>query len=101
MEPNSTVLEASVQFEGETYTAAYFIEHGIIHANIGGRTLMAPFVSDSAEKIVETLLIGNLAQVTRKTSNLSQWSYRRPDDEQSPPLNPARGRSAFQRGQNH
>ena len=74
MEPNSTVLEALVRFEGETYQAAYFIENGMIHANIGGRTLMAPLVSDSAEKIVETLLLGHLAQVTRKTRNLSNWS---------------------------
>lgn len=74
MERQSTVLTTSVDFEGDTYSASYFIEGGIIHAEIGGRVLMTAVGLHSAEQSVKMLLTGHLLQQSRKTRHSTNWA---------------------------
>lgn len=74
MERQSTVQTTSVTFEGQTYSASYFVENNIINANIGGRVMMTPLGPNGAEKTVQTLLTGHLLQNARKSRHAGSWS---------------------------
>lgn len=73
MERQSTVFTTSVVFGGSTFEASYYIEHGIIHAHIGGRVLMSPVGTQLAEQTVQTLLTGHLLQQSRKARHFGNW----------------------------
>lgn len=74
MERESVVLEVEVQHEGSAYRASYFVEGHTIHANVGGRMLVAPLASKSAAETVETLLTGHLQQQSRKRRHSGLWT---------------------------
>jgi hypothetical protein len=74
MEQHSQVLTTLVDFEGETYEASYFIEHGIIHANIDGRIIQTPLSSVDATQTVQAVLRGYLLQTHRKAQQRNSWS---------------------------
>jgi hypothetical protein len=74
MERESVVLEVEVQHEGNAYRASYFVEGQTIHANVGGRMLVAPLASKPAAETVETLLTGHLQQQSRKIRHSDLWS---------------------------
>ena len=73
MEPQSQVLTTEVAFEGETHPASYYVEHNIIHAQIGGRLMSTPLTYVPAERTVQVLLLGHLQQTTRKRRQLVDW----------------------------
>lgn len=73
MERESVVLEVEVQHEGSAYRASYFVEGQTIHANVGGRMLVAPLASKPAAETVETLLTGHLQQQSRKMRHSGLW----------------------------
>lgn len=73
MEQHSQVLTTQVEFEGETYEASYFIEHGVIHANIEGRFLQTPLSGVDAAHTVQAVLKGHLLQTHRKSQQRDQW----------------------------
>ncbi|QQR34999.1 hypothetical protein JI749_11490 [Devosia oryziradicis] len=73
MERASVVLEVEVQHEGSAYRASYFVEGNTIHANVGGRLVVAPLVSKPAAETVETLLSGHLQQQSRKLRHSGRW----------------------------
>lgn len=74
MDRNSVVQEVEVTHEGQTYRASYFVEGNIIHARIGGRTLLSPIGPISAADTVKALLTGHLLQQTRKVGNATKWN---------------------------
>ncbi len=57
MDTQSKVLTADLEFEGKIYTASYFLERDIIHANIDGRVLMTPLGASPANETVRVLLL--------------------------------------------
>lgn len=69
----SMVHQIEVRRGGQTYVAAYFIEHGIIHAQIGERFLMAPMGSMPAENTVRMLLEGQLQRYGRRMDLRRYW----------------------------
>lgn len=73
MERESVVLEVEVQHEGSTYRASYFVEGETIHANVGGRMLIAPLARKPAADTVKTLLSGHLLQQSRKIRHSGLW----------------------------
>jgi len=73
MEQHSQVLTTQVEFEGQTYEASYFIENGIIHANIDGRMLQTPLTAVDASRTVQIILRGHLLQTHRKSQKRDQW----------------------------
>lgn len=73
MEPQSQVLTAEVEFEGETHQASYYVENNIIHAHIGGRLMSTPLTNVAAERTVQALLSGYLLQTTRKRQQMADW----------------------------
>lgn len=74
MEPKSVVLSTTVEFEGESHKAHYFVEDNMIYATIGARVLMAPLVDRTAESVVKSLLSGHLQQQSRKLRHRDAWS---------------------------
>jgi hypothetical protein len=62
MERESQILTTEVEFEGESYSATYYVEHNIIHAHIGGRLMSTPVAHVPAERTVQALLQGHLLQ---------------------------------------
>ena len=62
MERESRVLTASVKFDGQKYTASYFIEGGIIHASIEGKSFFSPVGRAAAVDTVKVLLTDYLLQ---------------------------------------
>lgn len=75
MEGKSIVLTTQVEFEGNSYSATYFVnDDDVVHANIGGKVLLTPLAMRSAEKVVQALLTGHLLQQTRKSRNAGKWS---------------------------
>lgn len=57
MDTQSQVLTTEVEFEGKTFTASYFLERDIIHANIEGRLYTAALRDRSADETVRGLLM--------------------------------------------
>ncbi|CAN7601884.1 hypothetical protein [Devosia sp. LjRoot3] len=64
MDTQSQVLTVEVEFEGQTYTASYFLEHGIIQASIEGRLFTAVKGTGPADETVRALLLEWLLQNT-------------------------------------
>ncbi|CAN7558070.1 hypothetical protein [Devosia sp. LjRoot3] len=64
MDTQSQVLTVEVEFEGQTYTASYFLEQDIIQANIEGRLFTAVKGDGAADDTVRALLLEWLLQNT-------------------------------------
>ena len=62
MDRESQVLTVNVEFEGATPTASYFLELGVIHANIEGHLIMTPAGDAPAEQTVRALLTERLLE---------------------------------------
>lgn len=71
MEPHSMVLTAEVEFEGQKYTATYYIEQDAIYANVEGRLISTALTALSAEQTVKSLLLGYLLQSHPKNDHQS------------------------------
>jgi hypothetical protein len=67
----STALE--VPYRGEAHRATYFVENGMVHAEIGGRTMLAPAIAQAPADVVRTLLVGTLEQQRRRLRLVSSW----------------------------
>jgi len=62
MDTQSRVLTIEMEFEGQNYTASYFLEQDIIQANIEGRLFTAVKGTGPAEDTVRALLLEWLLQ---------------------------------------
>lgn len=78
MERESMVQEVSVEFDGETYTAAYFVEGNTIHANLQGRILLFPVGNVAPASIVKAVFTGQLMHSARKAAFASRWGELEP-----------------------
>jgi hypothetical protein len=74
MERQSIVQEVEVEHDGQHLKASYFVEHGIIHASIGGRSISAPIGPSGAAGTVRALLTGQILQNARRMENAVKWS---------------------------
>lgn len=61
----NVVLEVAVTHEGAEHKASYFIENGVIHANINGKNLRLPHGHVPVEQTVRAVLIGMLERQGR------------------------------------
>ena len=64
MDTQSQVLTVEVEFEGQTYTASYFLEQDIIQAIIEGRLFTVVKGASPAEDTVRALMLEWLLQNT-------------------------------------
>lgn len=75
MDRTSVVLETQIELEGETFTASYFVDpEGVIHANIGGKVMLAPTTHLPADAVVKSLLTGHILKQSRKYRLTMDWS---------------------------
>jgi hypothetical protein len=56
----------SADIPGQSITAHYFVENGVIHANIAGRTLLSPVGNCSPRNTVKALLTSYMLQRSRR-----------------------------------
>jgi hypothetical protein len=57
MDTQSRVLAVEIEFEGQNYTASYFLEQDIIHASIEGRLFTTLKGAGPAEETVRALML--------------------------------------------
>lgn len=66
-----------IEQAGKRHQATYFVEDGIIHANIGGSIKRLPVIHSVAPELtVQSLLAGYVVQQSRKAANVAAFSRR-------------------------
>ncbi|KQN69673.1 hypothetical protein [Devosia sp. Leaf64] len=68
------VRDLTIEHEGRSYHATYFVEHGQIHVKTGAKLFRLPLTETPAPSAVETLLIGLAADAAREASQSSRWA---------------------------
>lgn len=78
------ICVVELQHAGNRHQATYFVEDGVIHANIGGSIKRLPLIYTVAPELtVQSLLAGHLVHQARKVANVATFSQReRPGDTQ-------------------
>lgn len=74
MERQSMVHRVAVTHAGQTYKADYFVQDGVIHANLEGRVLRRPLSDAEPAETVRAMLAGHLVHRNRKFSMLADWT---------------------------
>ena len=74
MERQSQVFDVTVELDGETFSASYFVEHEIIHAMIDGDRIAVPLGNALARSSVQALLLGELLNRRRRERQRDNWS---------------------------
>lgn len=67
------VQTVEVTHGGETHRAIYFVENSIIHAQIGGHTMLSPLGNAPAANTVRALLTEYLIQRRRVMNQAERW----------------------------
>ncbi|MCY1546057.1 hypothetical protein D9M68_820340 [compost metagenome] len=70
MHQEHVVKTVEVTYEGKKVSAPYFVECGIIHAQIDGRTMALPVGRMPVETTVRTVLEGALARRHRRVTRM-------------------------------
>lgn len=73
MQQTSMIHEVEITEAGTAHKASYFVELGVIHANIGGRILLSPLNGGDAAAMVKALLTGRALQDARKNRQANLW----------------------------
>lgn len=73
MEQENMVLDVSVELDGQTYTASYFIENGVIHANIADCTYRVPLGPTPPRETVRSLLTERLRRHNFRQEMTHKW----------------------------
>ncbi|KRA97869.1 hypothetical protein ASD83_12380 [Devosia sp. Root685] len=74
MEMQSQVFDVEVEFDGQTHKAAYFVENGVIHAQVEGKLIVSPLGAVPASKTVKALVTGQLLQLKRRHKQRISWA---------------------------
>lgn len=70
----SMVHEVKLQRGGEIHVATYYIEHGLIHASVDGKTMIAPLGVVPATDTVRVLLASILLHRARRAGERRSWA---------------------------
>lgn len=76
MQDENIVRDLQVLHGNRTVKASYFVEAGMIHANIDGRTLRLPIAADGSEETVRRLVLGQIHLRTWRERVLDHWRRR-------------------------
>lgn len=74
MERQSMVHRVVVDHGGRSYYAHYFVEDGVIHANLDGTIQRRLMANAEPADTVRAMLLGHLAQRTRKLTAVAGWT---------------------------
>lgn len=70
MTRSQMVHKVEITDQGASAKATFYVEHGIIHANIEGKMVALPCIGDDAEGVVRALLTEHIvAQSIRARQN--------------------------------
>jgi hypothetical protein len=74
---HATIRVVEVEQAGKRHQATYFVEDGVIHANIGGIIKRLPVIHSVAPELtVQSLLAGYVVHQARKAANLAAFARR-------------------------
>ncbi len=76
MQDEHIVRDLQVLDRGRIIKASYFVESGMIHANIDGRIMRLPAGADGSEETVRRLVLGQLHLRTWRERILDRWRRR-------------------------
>jgi 2-polyprenyl-6-methoxyphenol hydroxylase-like FAD-dependent oxidoreductase len=76
MQDEHIVRDLQVLDGERTVKARYFVESGMIHANIDGRTMRLPVGADGSEETVRRLVLGQIQVRTWRDRMLERWRRR-------------------------
>ena len=76
MQNENVVRDLEVSDGDRSLKVAYFIESGMIHANIDGRTIRVRVGADGSEETVKRLVLGQLHIKSWRERLLDRWGHR-------------------------
>lgn len=76
MRQENVVQEVAIVDGGKTHKASYFVEYGILHANLGGRIVRLSIDTDQSEETVRRLLLGHIQTKAWKQRMAERWTKR-------------------------
>jgi hypothetical protein len=74
LERDGLVQELTIDHDGQSYSAVYFVEHGQIHVKTGDRLYRLARNEASASDAVRGLLLGLAAESQRKHGQSTRWA---------------------------
>ena len=77
--PQESIVRDIDLSDGEqVYRASYFIEFGVLHANIGGKVIRISAGTDPSDEAVRRLLLGHIQTRAGRRRMSEKWT-KRPD----------------------
>lgn len=73
MRQESVVQEVAIVDGGEIHKASYFVENGILHANVGGKIIRLHVDADQSEETVRRLLLGHVQTKAWRQRMAERW----------------------------
>lgn len=73
MSTEHVVLETQIEFAGAIHKAAYFVENGVIHADIDGKTMLLPVGQIPPDQTVQSMLRGHLFRLGTRSKRVAAW----------------------------
>jgi hypothetical protein len=67
------VHDAIVAANGHHYRTPFFVEGGVIHANIDGTIFRLPLTDQPPEQSIATLVLGKLHEDAKKQELTARW----------------------------
>ncbi|MFK4811196.1 hypothetical protein ACI3KW_13420 [Devosia sp. ZW T5_3] len=77
MRNENIVRDLEVSDGHASLRATYFVERGVLHANIGGKTILLPVGDRGHDESVRQLLIGQLRTRSWRERIADYWRQRR------------------------
>jgi hypothetical protein len=73
MEQECLVQTVEITYASDVHCASFYVENGIIHAQIDDHTLLSPLGNVPAADTVRALLTEHLVQQRRVTNQAKRW----------------------------
>ncbi|MFC3706305.1 hypothetical protein ACFOOL_16275 [Devosia honganensis] len=73
MERDGLVQDVEIQLDGEIHKATYFVEGGVIHAQLGDQTYRLPLGRRPAGEMVKSLMAEKLRRKGFRESLARKW----------------------------
>lgn len=74
MHSEHEVLEVEIVDNGIAYTAAYYVEHGVIVAKLDDQTMRVPVGLVDPHKTVTALLAARIQRAARLSKHRDEWT---------------------------
>lgn len=81
LEQDGVVRDLTIEHNGQTHSAVYFVEHGQIHVKTGERLYRLPKSDMPSSEAVRNLLLGLISDTQRKRDQAASWTDARQSEQ--------------------